>query len=302
MRRWAVAAMAATLAVAGSPSSASAGTGRSPDGRVLVVVTNLEEAYDNGGDISNRTDMKNYVRTLLQKTPDRPDALLLQEVRRSSANFVAWRLRTATGQNYRVVVKPQIPLVQVIKPGLTVHSETAIILNLTTMKVAAPGGFITSEYDAADAAPGSGRAFHKQTYVLAQERSSGQKIALASLHFPHVRSMRSREVSNTYREKWTQQILTVVGKKYPRRDHTTIGGDFNSIRCFEGSFQTCVFAKFYSLMTALYNYHDLIYETVKQTGVDYIFTSGSPLAGFVDNSPKDYYSDHQFRWGMIGVR
>src|SRR5687768_17287391 len=77
-----------------SPSAAQA-SAHSPPGQLLVVATNLLEAW--GDEANNNSEMDIYVSRLLNQVPYLPDVLLLQEVKYRSARYVKNLLTRETG-------------------------------------------------------------------------------------------------------------------------------------------------------------------------------------------------------------
>src|SRR3972149_2222495 len=73
------------VALASPPARAALND--TPDDRVLIVTTNLQEAYGDS-DVGNLRDMRNYVDRLLKLVPNNPDVLNLQEITVKGARFV----------------------------------------------------------------------------------------------------------------------------------------------------------------------------------------------------------------------
>lgn len=96
-------------------------------------------------DVRNHGDMKNYVDRLLTLVPYNPDILNLQVITEKPARYVADRLSKATGDDYIVALSPgNEPWVQ--KGETVTKTETAIVLNNTTMKKEDSGGYLTTTY------------------------------------------------------------------------------------------------------------------------------------------------------------
>ena len=279
------------------PTELAAAPGTSPDGRVLVVTANLREAYPDGGDLADDGDMRLFVRTLLSKVPFKPDVLLVQEVSRQSSKFVARFLSQKTGKRYIAAVKPDDVVVQ--EQTRTVHTETAIILNTSTMAKKSKGGYIRLTYDRDDAEAGRRVNVRRQAHILAAERSSGTKIALMNVRFENRVEIRD-SADWSYRTKWTNRIAKFMNRRYSstKDEMRAIGGDFNVPRCRSGN-TPCRKARWYKLITGdHFDYVDAFNRPGLFTGVDIIFArQRSPDAG-LDNGNRPY-SDHRFRWAVV---
>ena len=77
----------AGLALTGATPVHAGATEASPPGRVVVVTTNLQEAWQTA-DVRDHSEMENYVERLIDQLPYFPDVVLLQEVKLSSARYV----------------------------------------------------------------------------------------------------------------------------------------------------------------------------------------------------------------------
>lgn len=282
--------VAAPLEVASAPAT-------SPDRQVLIVTANLKEGYPSGDDLSNRGDMKLFVRTLLGKVPFAPDVLLLQEVNGKSASFVARFLSRKVGDRYIAPVKPKTVVVN--KTGYDVHTETAIVLNSDTMSKRSKGGYIGLTYERKHTEPGYEKNVRRQAHLMAKEKSSGVLIALMSIRFENRVVIRD-SADWSYRYAWTKRVATFLKKRYERTANAmrAIGGDFNTGRCLSGN-TPCKEAGWYKLITGdRFNYVDAHKRPGMWTGVDMIFArQSSPDAG-LDTSSKAY-SDHRFRWAIV---
>ncbi len=287
-----------------------AAPGKSPDDRVLIVAVNLREAYPDGDDLQNYGDMRIFVKRLLDQVPFAPDVLLLQEVRKQSATFIARHLSRKTGRSYVAAVKPPSDIITEER-GRSVHTETAILLNRDTMVARTRGGYIRTTYDRSDSAPGKKVNVKRHAHIVAAERSTGTKIALMSLRFVHISDLRSREVSFKYRYRWSNTVARFIAKRYPatRKGMRVIGGDFNAVRCINNDPRSCRPAGFWKLLTGdRYAYIDALTHSGLATGVDFIFARNDVVdAGFdraydpnrAERGLQPYYSDHRFLWGVV---
>jgi hypothetical protein len=124
--------------------------------------------------------------------------------------------------------------------------------------------------------------------------------------------MRSASAADYWRGVWSKKLERIMHRRYRASSPSklsTIGGDFNMVRCSSGSFQSCKEAKFWQTLTsAPHDYADSLYDLGLPTGVDFLFTTGNGLRGGIDEDGKfsesdraRYYSDHRFRWAVVGT-
>jgi hypothetical protein len=300
---FAIAALAIGALVAPSQGRAS----HTPPGKLTTVIANLNKAYGGShtGRLNDMSSVRAFVRRALQMTIYRPDVVLLSEVRARPAKAAARAFSNKTGDSYKVAAMPGRVATKDL-PGKQLQKDTAIILNATTMKQVSPGAYMTHKYTRAEAAKGQKREFKKTAYTSAVQRSSGGLYAFASVHLTPADTLRSKAISDSLRRKWARQIKTKLHNKFPNAVMKNIGGDFNMIRCYSGSFASCQEAKFWSYLTS-HGYVDSLYSMPKarpgsvncdkrETGVDYIFSTGNPLQGGTDS--RGGYSDHKLRWAL----
>ena len=103
---------------------------RSPPRQLLILSANLQEARPR--DMSD-AEMVNFARRVRRVVPYAPDAVLLQEVVKSSAARVARLLKDTTGFGFDVAVSPgPEPVVRTEGEHIVVR-DTAILLNRVTM-------------------------------------------------------------------------------------------------------------------------------------------------------------------------
>lgn len=297
----------------------------SPPGEVLVTDANLLEAFKKD-DVADPTDMRNFARRLTGRVPYAPDALLLQEVVGPSARNVARFMSEETGYRYEVAVAPG----ESAFVGGGTNRDTAIVLNMTTMRALDEGGFIRDEV-------GSKNKDH--AYLLAKERRGGLRVPLVSVHLQPRPDFDSKGDS-------TRQIAAFVEQAYPspaNRQAEVVAGDFNNRRCLDKAFNRdepyeCRESPAYRVMTGDYGYTDAILaagspQDVRHEGtkrIDYIFTRGAVLAAASDlernanftqrefreckalyNNGRgdeatgacatDFYSDHRFVYALVGM-
>lgn len=297
-----------------APSSVAQAAGHSPAGEILVVTTNLQEAWDTGGDMKDMSEMKPYVARLIDQTPYLPDVLLLQEVRLKSAKYVAELLTNETGETYTLAVKPpRRPWTQ--NPQRRTETETAILMNSETMEKIDNGGFIALTYERKHAADKSVRVeTTRHARVSLKELDGGAEFAGASVHLQYGR-LASKELDYRYQEKWTNQLARTLKGKYPNATRN-VGGDFNENRCRDTSkgARDCRKSPFWTNLTQdPWSYKDVMFERFKAGdrgmglgGVDFIFTTGRAIRAGSDLSydktdPNQFYSDHRFFWVVVGA-
>jgi endonuclease/exonuclease/phosphatase family metal-dependent hydrolase len=296
-----------------SPSlSLSAASATSPSGKVVVVTSNLRAAWGNQRDM--RVRMGRYVDRLLNQTPYYPDVLLLQEVKRDSAQRVASLLSSRTGDRYVVAVRPpKIPWRET--PKIRTETDSGIVINETTTKKLDHGGYISLTFKRSDAADPSKRVeINQHARLSVQEISSGMKLSVASVHFQY-QLLKNHPLWRTYQKKWAAKVNKKLQQKYPGTIHT-VGGDFNQTRCIHpgGGILTCRRNPFWREFVNRHHYMDSIYKVWRDGrkhlglgGVDFIFTKGNPVNAMTDRSynkkaRSTFYSDHRFVWATISAR
>jgi hypothetical protein len=307
-------ALVVLVAMGVSVIPAQAGSRNTPDGQVLVLTMNLEEAYSMGnGDLGNNFEVDNFAKRVKDVVPQIPDVVLLQEVNYETSALAARKLTDRLGQRYVVAVRP-IKNTTVEFPDKQVHTETAILLNSTTMAKEDRGGFIQTSYPRSAAAPGDRVNVRRHAFVLAREKASGLKMPLVSVHYAMVKSFKTEKLSNEYRGKWSKQIENKLAKRY-NADSTVsraavVGGDFNASRCVSGQFASCRVAAWWKVFTsAPHKYVDTLFELDLPAGVDVLFSTGRPVGGnwdkngdFPEGDRSRFYSDHRFRWTVVEAR
>lgn len=276
----------------------------SPDDRVLIVTTNMHEAFG-VDDVRNHRDMKNYVDRLLTLVPYNPDILNLQEITGKPARYVAGRLSNATGDHYIVALSPgNDPWVQ--KGQTVTKSETAVLLNLTTMKKEDSGGYLTTTYKPQDAAPEQLREKKTQGYISVSERSTGVLYALTSAHFSLGSMMKNKSTAERYKGSWTKQINAKLNDRYGRDTLKIVGGDFNTGRCLgKDTIARCRFTPTWKSMHDA-GYRSAVHLLTDDGAFDHIYTTAGIHRAKLDGKyngktagPNEFYSDHQLRWALL---
>ena len=269
----------------------------------MVVAANLREAWSYS-DVQSHWDMDKFVNRVLDEFKYRPDILALQEVRRASAKYVARKLSGKSGQPYQVVgsiaSNPYFPY----GGGRAGAKETAIVINAKTMKVLNSGGYFPTVARPEHEVEPHDPVFH-QYFALLQKRGTNMKFATMSVHLLPRSYMASTDLDRFYRNKWSKQMHNKLRNRYGGKSglRYLIAGDFNQIGCERGIGQDCRRkAPFWKTLTGL-GYKD----TAKSFGtIDYIWSKGMPGAlnsfdsGFKSLSDAKEYSDHAFRWAVLG--
>lgn len=290
------------------PSGAQAGT-HSPDGQLLVVTTNLQEAWQN--EANDNSEMRNYVSRLLDQVPFIPDVLLLQEVKLKSARFVKDLLTKQTGDVFGFGWKPPVqPWTQ--NPGRRWEMDNGILINTETVRKLDTGGWIDLTYKREHAADKVERVeTTRHARVSVGERQGDLKLAGTSVHLQYGHLLERYDTQ--YQNAWTDKLATTMANKYPDAVRV-IAGDFNKDRCVGSSdVRSCEKSPFWDNLTSTpYSYDDALYrafrngkEGVGLGGVDFIFTTGRIVDAGSDTSydksnSATFYSDHRFFWALIG--
>jgi hypothetical protein len=294
-----------TTSIAGTPSD------HSPPDQMLVVTTNVQEAW--GGttnDMRNMSELDNYVRRLLNQVPFHPDVVLLQEVRRKSAKYIKNLLTDATGDAYGWGwTPPRRPWTQ--NPQRRWEMDSGILINTETTRKLDQGGWIDLTYKRSQASDRSIRVeTTRHARVSVAERDGDMSLGAASVHLQYGRMMARYE--DRYQVAWTDKIASTLMNRYPSTTRT-FGGDFNQDRCEgQSDVRNCRRAPFWANVTTdPWNYDDMLYRAfldgdngVGLGGVDFIFTRGTTVSAGSDtsydkNDPQQFYSDHRFFWGVV---
>jgi hypothetical protein len=277
---------------------------------VSIVTANVEEAF-NKVDVANSVDVDVFIRRVTTVLPNLPDVLLLQEVRGSVADYIARQLTKKSGARFVVARGPGPVHLRETSKRL-IKKETAILLNLETMRKVDSGGLVSTSYTKAQSAPGKLPEVKHHAYVLAEEKATGMRIPLASVHFSPQGNLANKTVGQKLRKKWSLKVADVLERKYHKGTPpylSSIGGDFNAGRCWEPGGKCKVSSFFAALTSDRWGYRDAVRAIVEAPGVDYIFTRGGVHDGGTDPGydPKAaagdrsaYYSDHPFRWMILG--
>ena len=287
-----------------APISAQGGKAKenSPKDSLMVVTANLEEAWD-VADTQTHGDMDRFVERVLDEYRYKPDILALQEVRRSSATYVAKKLSQKSNQPYQVVVMPPTNPYFPYK-GRAGAKETSILINTKTMKVVNNGGYMPTVAKAEHEVEPNDPVFH-QAYALLQKRDTKLLFATMSVHLLPRGYLANTDLDKYYRNKWAKQMHNRMRNKFgdkPGINYLMLG-DFNQSACLRGHWSDCYRpSPFWKSLKGL-GYED----TAKEHGpVDFIFSKGMPGAlhgldsGYKSMPRANRYSDHPFRWSVLG--
>ena len=301
---------AVTGSIAGAPAGAQGAADVSPPGELLVVTTNVQEAWQRA-DMRSQSELNNYIDRLIAQAPYVPDVVLLQEVRRKSAAYIRDRLTRETGDTYGWGVRPpRRPWSQ--DPQKRTETDSGILINTETVTKKDGGGYIPLSYERRHALDRIERVeITRHARVAVEERAGGAVLAAASVHMQYGH-LKDRYVDR-YQTLWTDKLARVMANRYPNAVRT-IGGDFNMDRCAERSgARSCRKAIFWNNLTSdPWSYDDVLFEVflagkegVGLGGVDFIFSTGAPIDAGSDtsynkNDPSQFYSDHRFFWGVVG--
>jgi hypothetical protein len=273
--------------------------------RVLVVTNNLHS--DSEDEIRQLSEARILAQRVLDDVDCRPDILLLQEVVRKSARRVAETFTRMTSDHY-VAVRSSPESWDPVGRQKVVNTETAIVVNRSTMRLVDEGGWMRTPYLRRDAV--GTLVVRRHAHLMVAERKGGVRMALVSLHWVRPSTLRTDEIAHAYQSRWAMRIAETLDNGYPRANVKVIGGDFNQNRCvFEPSNNCDPLTPYYqALRDPRYGYVDTVFEMHKKGGVDYLFSTGDVLdAGVDDDYDKDaaegdrsrWYSDHRFRWALL---
>lgn len=267
----------------------------SPTDNITIVTVNLLEGFDEQ-DVQKSPEIDVFVNRVLDQVPFDPDIVLLQEVRASTAKRVANKFAAKTNGTYKVAVNAAIkPYVK--KGGHAVKADTAIVINTATIQKIS-GGYIKTEHDI----PGEVPFTKKNARGLFKEINGTLQVAAVSVHVS--------EKGITPTVKTIAKKLEAVHPADPLR-YQVLGGDFNTngIQQTGGFGQTKEHEFWNHLTSAPYRYIDSIWNVKHEKGVDYVFVRGDILkagldlsynAGAAEGDPSRFYSDHRFRWAVVG--
>ena len=324
-----VSSLCVTVAVFVAASSvigpAFAGTavsevGSSPDGQILVLDANLQEAFI-ASDVADPSDMQNFARRAAELVPYAPDVVLLQEVVGPSAAGVAGFLSDEFGSTYQVAIAPgptAFPQADEA-PDEQVQQETAIVFNTETVKLVGESGYFETSYDPADGVEGQKAKTKLHAYAAVKDLQSKRVYPLMSLHFVPNQNFISDEVGWDYKERWSRDAANFLDGVFPAPQWTghIVGGDFNNRRCTsQVEARECTTFPFWDVMTGDNGYVDSIFtagadeEIGTAKRIDYVFGRLDPSSAASDlaydqadkSDPAVFYSDHRLIWTLLADR
>lgn len=292
---------------------------RSPARKLLVLSANLRKALPR--DLIDQ-EMVNFARRVPEVVPFAPDAVLLQEVVRSSAARVAELLKDTTGFGFDVAVRPGAEPVVGTQGRQTVVRTTAVLLNRRTMRLAGSGGFVDTRYLVKDAAPGVEPRIKEHAHCLARTASGRIELVLASIHFVTNEKFAASTMGFCYKGKWAGQVARFLRDRYPLDDVPqvcVIAGDFNNRRCLMPRERVkCEVWPFWHVLTEQNSLADAVFQrhggsneslaaqTRNGKRIDYIFARGTTFRASHDvdyeaqPGDPDFYSDHRLLWALVG--
>jgi hypothetical protein len=207
----------------------------SPDGEVVVISANLQEAFL-PSDVQNSSEMRSFARRIRLLIQERtilyaPDVLLLQEVASFGTTKLARFLKEATGHTYAILIGPELsPIVKDTAEHQIVR-DTAILINAATMEGIGKKGFITSRYGAPESRNAAKPRWKQQAFAAVQEKTGGFTLAVASVHFTPTEELASEDIAFARKGRWADAIARHLSEAFPKQHTRVIGGHFNNRRC-----------------------------------------------------------------------
>ena len=296
LSRATVATVLTALAVATSGAGAAARVPRStPIDRVAIITANLLEGFSEA-DVRDLSEMDVFVERVLNVVDRVPDVLLLQEVNSRSARYVAAEFSRRVGQSYAVITDAGDKAFRETDSRIT-KRDTAIVINTRSMSKAGRSGYIVTRYDRG----GNAKVEYKyNARAIVSEVGGTLKLALASIHVPGANITRTSKV-----------LATRLDNAYPStapEQFEVLGGDLNQLGITYVSYGQVETHPFWDALTKRFDYVDSVYNVVSGKGVDYVFVRGGVWGAGIDSgydpgTPKSspsFYSDHRFRWAIVG--
>ena len=203
-KRSLVAALAMGALVAGS--NAVAGTGvvardsQTTLDTLVIVTANLNEAYDDKDVRSMKELAPSPARVVATAHRMTLTSCSFKRCDAASAKYVADKMSKETGDRY-VLATPLAKEPYRSTATKWIERDVAVLLNTSTMKSLGKSGVVTTPkpWGVKDK-----RMYKEHVYALAQVRSTGNKVAALSLHFPP--SPGDRIVFPGKFAKWTRKV------------------------------------------------------------------------------------------------
>ncbi|HWC14577.1 MAG TPA: fibronectin type III domain-containing protein [Actinomycetota bacterium] len=285
-----IAMVAGTLT---TPASAAAPP-VSPVDRVVIVTANLLEGFD-PADLRNMGEMDVFADRVLNVIGWRPDVLLLQEVNSKSSRYVANSFSRKTGQTYAVVADAGDKAYRETDTRV-IKRDMSIVINTATMSKAGTSGYIVTKY----ARPGSKVEYKYNARALVSEDRGTLRLGMVSTHVPGANITKTSQV-----------MATKLDNAYPSTSASQfeiLGGDFNQVGLNYVDYGQVKTHPFWDALTKTFGYVDSGYNVYESKFVDYVFVRGGVWGAGVDaaynpktaRGTKGFYSDHQFRWAVVG--
>ena len=236
-----------------------------------VLVANLQEAFDER-DVGDHSDVRHFAPAVARSLDGEVlDVVLLQEVRRSSARYIAGQLtKRLEGRFHLATPLPRVPWSA--SGGMRRQADTAILANTRTVKVGQRHGFLRTPIPWG---PKTGRSEKLHAYRAFTYRKLDAKFVALSVHLPRNGWRHQSKYMDSYL-RWTGRMKRSLRDRFPKRD-LVMGGDFNISKDP---------MPFYSGINCVVCVQDL----------DKLYTSWLPWRlGEVDGS----FSDHDAFWARV---
>ena len=267
----------------------------SPTDRIVIVTANLLEGFD-PADLRNMSEMGVFADRVLNIVPMRPDVLLLQEVNSKSSHYVAQVFSRKTGQPYAVIADAGDKAYRETSTRI-IKRDMSIVINTATMSEESTSGYIITKYRR----PGASKVEIKyNARALASEDKGNLRVAMVSTHVPGANITKTSQVmanglENAYSSPAPNQF-------------EVLGGDFNQVGLNYVDYGQIKTHPFWDALTKTFGYVDSGYNVYESKFVDYVFVRGGVWGAGVDSNynpktargTKGFYSDHQFRWAVVG--
>lgn len=281
--------------------------GTSLPGRMWVVNANVREQAPR--DARDHSDMKRFVYMALLQTHQRaPDFVLLQQVNRSSTEWLKKNFSQRTGSRFKIAVAPRGPTRTISESRGTIHrDDSAILFNSSKTRLVDSGKFEVVQR----AGTASRRPMHQVVpWATIIERGSDPdrlQMAAASIHFPKHSVFKNRLMSYSHKARWGVRVDRFLRHRIHGSGRLggipVLGGDFNGLKCVLGTSdyrENCRPTKLWKRMLKLRYKEGLDVAQWRDMGrkiIDYVFTRGNFIQANWDRAyhsdrGDDYYSDH----------
>ena len=317
-----------------APSFAHRVADASRDAKVMVVSANLRESHPSWpdditgapySDLDSMGELSNFVNHLGKTLPAPPDVLLLQEVIAPSAQETARLLAKKFGLPYRVVIVGGYT--NQVGPkfdGFKHKQNTAILINTAQIEVVGKVGFMTLSARPGDWSLDAFGVAQEQAHALLEDRKSGEKLAVMSIHWPSTPKFVSMTQATLRRADFARRATKFMTEHFPAADIRVMGGEFNVNRCgiWRESLNCDEHPAYETITRQRHSFHDAVYTVSRHSlqafnrqvynrkgvrhRIDYIFTTGKVITasrsiGYDEQkfTPK-FFSDHRYDYAWIG--